>query len=110
MDEPQRDLFTDLEFSKLEKTGLTLKVETTSYVESSIEIDGCKFELCDLWETLEELAPPCNVIIENRKMGNVFLKYGILKDLGNQRWMSSAKIGPNFKKFKQMVFDLMDKS
>ena len=107
MKTPEKDLFTSRAFSFLEKDGLKIKRETISYVQESIEIDGVDFELSDLVNTLERLEPPCNIIITSTKMGQMLLNYGIITDVGSSRWMSGAKIGPNFYKFKKMVFDLV---
>lgn len=106
MKTPEKDLFTDHDFSQLEKTGLKLKSETVSYVKQSVEIDGETFELGDLLDTLEQLNPPCNIILDNCVMEDVFLKYVVLKDPGSQRWMTPARIGPNFHKFEKMVLEL----
>lgn len=97
----QKDLFIDFEFKKLKETGISVETKEVVHVEKYVILDGQKFELDDLLNLLDELAPPCDIQITSKRMGEMLLKYGVVKTVGCG--LSAAHVGPNYKEFYDMI-------
>ncbi len=78
------------------KETIPAKTETHDYV----FLDGHKFGLWSFSDFLDQVG---DIIVDDDDFGKLMLKLGILKTLGNRRWLYGASKGPNFDKVKKAV-------
>ncbi|QIG72690.1 hypothetical protein EVB97_132 [Rhizobium phage RHph_Y65] len=99
------DLFTSNKFSELKSTGLSLTKKETVVVHKYVSIGGVSFDVEELLDFFDDIDSNVWTV---EKTGKILIEYGILKDLGSQRWMTGAGKGPNFDEFQSMLRNIAD--
>jgi len=96
----ESDLFQTVDFKNFINGPfeVTKTERVVVHVDRTIKIDDHIFDLNDIVETLQSVTDD-TIEITNRKMGEMFLKFGVLKSLGSSRWMTGAYPGPNYQEF-----------
>ena len=88
---------------------LSIKTEKVAVMkfEKYITINGVKFEAMDLYDTLMELRPPCNIRIRSRDMIELFKKIKVIESAGSGD--IPASIGKNYQSFCKALKPHFDK-
>lgn len=85
---------------------MTVKSRTTRVIRYDIYINGEKYDLDNLYETIEELGDIYFPERERDRVAKLLYDLHVITDYGSGRWCSPASKGDNYEKFYQQVCDL----
>jgi hypothetical protein len=103
----ENNLFTATAFSELKAAGFDVTERSRTTYHADIVIDGKRFDAVDMRDCLSEVKNS-RVALTDRKMIDIFKKYGVIVSEGSSAWGSGAEAGPNFHEFRDMLEEKID--